>query len=224
MKNSLRLLVIIAALLIACTNNKNIQTEDVTVIDSILNIQSAVVEYVVNPANDLAQAAHEEVGRLALPRQLDPAANVLDRFRGDIGLVGMAEVKRPAVMGVVLASVRIELQGAAENLQRALVAGIRVADDAHSRVGGQHPLQALLDALARDDHQRLLLRKRHDVSGRPEGRLRHRTRVRDTQAGNSKGRAVSPACPRRTGAIGILPAIPAAGTSLGDGGRGRNEV
>ena len=28
MKNSLRLLVIIAALLIACTNNKNIQTED----------------------------------------------------------------------------------------------------------------------------------------------------------------------------------------------------
>ena len=59
-----------------------------------------------------------------MPRQLDSAANVLDRFRGDVGLVRMAEVERPAVMGVVLPSIRIELQGAAENLQRALVGAL----------------------------------------------------------------------------------------------------
>src|SRR3990172_1208709 len=63
----------------------------------------------VGAADRMADAAHEEVGLLAIPRQLDPALQVDQRLRRPLAIVGSADVERPAQAGGVLPLVRVEL-------------------------------------------------------------------------------------------------------------------
>src|SRR3990172_6918470 len=63
----------------------------------------------VGAADRIADAAHEEVGLLAIPRQLDPTLQADQRLLRPLAIVGSADVERPAQVGVVLALVRVEL-------------------------------------------------------------------------------------------------------------------
>jgi hypothetical protein len=62
------------------TQNQNIQTEEVTVIDSIINIQSAVVEYAINPANDLEEVGTSFYWEGEITLLYDEDGNIIDIY------------------------------------------------------------------------------------------------------------------------------------------------